>query len=114
MFCSFCGKEVDNNANYCNNCGNKLNNSNQPIRQSYSNTKNSLCHTGFILSIIGCFFNLLGLISLAGLILSILGLSQVNKTNEDGKGFAIAGIVVSSIYLLGTLILLSVLMFVMV
>ena len=32
---------------------------------------------------------------LPGVILSIMGLSQIKKTGEPGKGFAIAGIVIS-------------------
>jgi hypothetical protein len=49
---------------------------------------NTLAIIGLILAFI---------VPLLGLILSIVGLSQINKHHQEGKGLAIAGIVISSI-----------------
>ena len=40
--------------------------------------------------------NVYGLFAIAGLILSIIGLSQINERGEKGKAFAIIGIIASS------------------
>lgn len=46
------------------------------------------------------------LIPLAGLILSLVGLNQINKKKEKGKGLAVAGIAVSAVFMLLQLLLL--------
>lgn len=58
------------------------------IHNNESNSNNALAITGFILS----FF-----IPLAGLIVSIFGLKKSKQLHDNGKGFAIAGIIISSI-----------------
>ena len=60
------------------------------VHNNESNSNNSLAITGFILS----FF-----IPLAGLIVSIFGLRKAKEMHNNGKGFAIAGIVISSIFI---------------
>ena len=56
---------------------------------------NGLAIAGFVLSLLGC-------TSLIGLILSIIGLSQINKDpNQEGKGLAIAGIVIGALCVIG-------------
>ncbi len=56
-----------------------------------------------ILSLLG-FFSC-GLASLPGFIMGLVGLSQVNRTGHQGRGMAIAGIVMGAIGLAGWLIL---------
>lgn len=57
---------------------------------------NGFAIAGFVCSLV--------LFGLLGLIFSIIGLSQIEKNGQDGKGFAIAGLVLGivklSIYLL--------------
>lgn len=60
------------------------------VHNNESNSNNALAITGFILS----FF-----IPLAGLIVSIFGLRKAKEMHNNGKGFAIAGIVISSIFI---------------
>lgn len=60
------------------------------VHNNESNSNNGLAITGFILS----FF-----IPIAGLIVSIMGLKKSKELNNNGKGFAIAGIIISSIFL---------------
>lgn len=52
---------------------------------------NTMALVGFVMS----FFN-----GLVGLILSIIGMSQIKKTGEPGKGYALAGIIISSVSML--------------
>ena len=109
-YCPRCGNMVNENDNFCGYCRNSLNNNieqmnnqnmvNNNINQNINTVKtNSLAITGFIMSIASpalcC-----GLLSLPSLIVSIIGLSKVNKTKENGKGLAIAGIIISVITIL--------------
>jgi len=50
-----------------------------------------------VLAIVG--FILAFVFALAGLVVSIIALSQIKKTGEQGKGLAIAGIVIGFVYL---------------
>jgi hypothetical protein len=64
---------------------------------------NGLAIAGFICSF---FF------AVVGLILSIVGLSQINKDNERGKGLAIAGIVISGVSMfVGVIIAIAMVVF---
>jgi len=56
---------------------------------------NGLAIAGFVCSF---FFQILGLI------FSIIGLVQIKKTGENGKGLAIAGIIISSVVIFITII----------
>jgi hypothetical protein len=56
---------------------------------------NTMALVGFVMS----FFN-----GLVGLILSIIGMSQIKKTGEPGKGYALAGIIMSAISMFLSLI----------
>ena len=58
---------------------------------------------GFALSIISIFG--IGLAGLAGAVLGIVALTQIKHTQERGKGFAIAAIVIGIIWSFGTGIL---------
>ena len=60
---------------------------------------NSLAIAGFIFSF---------LISLVGLILSIIALNQINKSGgtQKGKGLALAGIIISALSIIATLLLI--------
>ena len=80
MYCKKCGREIDDNAYACPNCGALTH---EESAEPGSNTKALL---GFIFA----FF-----IPLVGLILSILGLRNAPKFNGDRKGLATAGIVIS-------------------
>jgi len=60
---------------------------------------NGLAIAGFILSF---------LISLVGLILSIIALNQINKSGgmQKGKGLALAGIIISALSIIASLFLI--------
>lgn len=90
MFCKNCGKEIDDSALVCPNCGVATDNMVKATAPVASVQKNTMALVGFILS----FFT-----SFIGLIISIMGLSNSKKPeyNGDGRGLAIAGIIISSI-----------------
>lgn len=58
-----------------------------------------------IMSIIG--FVLSFFIPIAGLVCSIIGLKQCGSEDEDGRGFAIAGIVISAIEIAAYVLLIA-------
>ncbi len=88
MFCNNCGSQIDNNAVVCPHCGVATGNFNRTPAQA-QNTTNGMAIAGFVLSF---FFSLLGLI------FSILGLKKSAELG-NGRGLAIAGIIISCIEL---------------
>lgn len=83
MFCKNCGKEVDDRAVVCPNCGVQL------AEMDSNKSSNETC-TMAIVGLILSFF-----ISIAGLICSIIGYKKCKEENLNGKGLAIAGIIIS-------------------
>ena len=104
-YCENCGTKLKEDDKFCPNCGTKINIEESVITRNDKIQTNSpqsktdgLALAGFILSltsILCC-----GLTSMPGLIFSIIGLIRAKKENKEGKGLAIAGIVISSIMLL--------------
>ena len=86
MFCKNCGKDIDDNAVVCPHCGVATKSTEVQPQASGSN---GLAIAGFVLSLLG--FNLIALI------LSIVGLNKAKKLGGTGKGFAIAGIIISAV-----------------
>lgn len=101
MFCKNCGKEINDGAVVCPNCGVATENMVKASAPAAPAQKNTMALVGFILALLG--FNLIALI------LSIVGLTNCKKPefNGDGKGFAIAGIIISSIYMVIFIILFA-------
>lgn len=58
-------------------------------KKIFKNRKNDFAILGLVFSIFG---------GLPGLIFSIIGLNQIKKTGQEGKGMCIAGIIVSSVW----------------
>lgn len=84
MFCKNCGNEISDNAIICPNCGVQTG----EIKKDNSNSNmNIMAIVGFALSFV---------VSIAGLICSIIAYKQIKENGENGKGFAIAGIAVSA------------------
>ena len=60
-----------------------------------SNNKiNSLALAGFITSIISLFLNFWGIVGIVGVVLSSVGLAQINSKKEHCSGLAISGIMI--------------------
>ena len=110
-FCVYCGEEVEENDNVCGNCGKSINNNVQTtVTVKEKSNSDGFAITGFVLSIVS--FLCCGSTSILGLIFSILGLVNCNKNGKDGKGLAIAGIIINSITFV-ILIILYIFMFIL-
>ena len=92
MFCNNCGSQIDDKAVVCPHCGAAT----QNLNVTTQNKSNGFAIAGFVLSF---FFALLGLI------FSIIGLNKA-KTIGSGKGLAIAGLVISLVWIVLVIILL--------
>ena len=92
MFCKNCGKEINNESVFCPHCG-KCNAEQQSpaLSPNYNNTANYSSDDN-ICAILGLVFAFL--IPLAGLILSCIGLKKPKY-----HGLAVAGLVISIIFI---------------
>ena len=99
MYCRNCGKQINDEAVLCVNCGTLINGAvfnsltvqPAPTVNTTAEKKNWFAVAGFILS----FFGVLSwLFSILGLVFSIVGLVKC-KQFKNGKGFGISGIVIS-------------------
>ncbi|MCD7729356.1 MAG: zinc ribbon domain-containing protein [Clostridia bacterium] len=86
MYCRNCGKELDDSATFCPHCGVPTDNY-IPPETNFSTATNVCAIVGFILS----FF-----VVIAGLVISIIGYKKAPEYNGNGKGLAIAGIIISA------------------
>ena len=121
MFCKHCGKELDSDARFCPSCGSSTDSptekNSDTTQTEYFQTESDGINTennqatpkklhvlglvGFILSCISfliCFSDL-GAISVAGFIVSLIGLVQFNKHPKTYKlkGFSIAGVAIGAV-----------------
>ncbi len=83
MFCRHCGKEVDENAAFCLNCGGLL----KVFETEEPQESNGMAIAGFVCS----FF-----MPILGWIFGGIGLSRANRRNGKGKGFSIAALAIAS------------------
>ena len=104
MFCSKCGKQISDGSTFCPVCGAQLNApgaSNAPNASSYNAAQqtreprlNTMCLVGFVISCISLLLNFFGLVGIAGVIVSTIGMTGCNRNGEKGKGLAITGIII--------------------
>ena len=96
-FCTYCGKEIDENDNVCGYCGNAINKNNATVINVVNNTNKTdgFATAGFVLSLVS--FLCCGSTSVIALIFSIVGLVNCSKNGTNGKGLAISGIVISTV-----------------
>lgn len=99
MFCKHCGKEIDDKAMVCPNCGVGTDNIAAMARTSEENVSkaNPCAIIGFIFSLVAVIFTFIVFVYwvafAVGFVLSIIGLVKAKKLNS-GRGLAIAGIVI--------------------
>lgn len=67
------------------------------VKNTENQKKNTLGLVGFIVSIVSIFT--VGLLSVPALIISIIGLNESKKCDNDKKGLSIAGIIISAVML---------------
>lgn len=135
-FCKHCGAQIEDTTAFCPNCGTNVSDDavsssapepqysayqpEQPVQptqyqpyQEYQNPGiypegklNGLAVAGFVVSLVSMFF--CGISSIVGLILSIVGMSQIKNSIKSGvpqrgNGLAIAGLVIG---IIGTVFIL--------
>ena len=97
-YCTHCGAEIMEDAAICTKCGCWTNQTAQGAQQKAK--INACALVGFILAMVGVvtfFIDFMGMLALAGMILSIVGLVQLVKNKEQkGKALAISGISVGA------------------
>ncbi len=103
-YCTHCGAELPDEAVICPKCGCAVANSGFVTPKSASNTArpgwDACAIVGFVLSIVSCVlfaFNVFGIVSLAGMTVSIVGTVRTSSKKLRGMGLAIAGICVGAI-----------------
>lgn len=90
MYCKNCGSQIDDGVAFCNRCGT----STSVTRKE--NQTNVLSVVGMIVALISLLLNFWGIVGIAAVVLSYLGLVQINKTGEKGKGMALTGIAIGA------------------
>lgn len=105
MYCSRCGKEFSEGTQFCPYCGQSA----VAVPSSYPNANegryNVCAIVGFVLSLVSLFLSFGGVLPLAALIVSAVGIKQTKERNEKGSGHAIAGVVIGAVCLIFALII---------
>ena len=101
-YCERCGNELHDEAVFCPKCGCAVRYEKPQWKDDPSARVNVCALVGFILSLTSVIFivNIFGILSVAGLVNSIIGLVNCEKKKQRGKGFAIAGVAVGAIFLI--------------
>lgn len=103
MFCVNCRKEIPNGTMVCPECGTSQKRAGtppvsgmgkQPTGQK--SAYNKMAIIGLVISGISLFLNFWGIVGIAGIIVSVIGLINCNQTNENGKTLAIIGIAIGA------------------
>lgn len=125
QYCPACGSQIDGDSKFCTTCGyslevqnnNQMNNqgantannnapqNNYDINQNFTTSAgikeytNGMAITGLVISIASLIL-CCGSISIIGLVFSIIGLNKAKQNNGNGKGLAIAGLIINIIGIL--------------
>ncbi len=105
-FCTKCGNEL-NEDGFCEKCGTKSETSNVQINQTIITKpkSNGFATAGFVISLVSILC--CGGTSTIGLVFSIIGLVTANKYDGNGKGLAIAGIIINALLIIVLIIFYS-------
>lgn len=109
MYCSDCGKEIEEEVQYCPHCGKNLKvqacetaveRQTEMPPQNKETKMNALSIIGFVISLISLFLNFFGIVGIGAVIVSVIALMQIKEKNENGKGFALTGVIVGGVSVL--------------
>ena len=98
MYCKSCGKEIPDDATFCPHCGASITQVNPSQNAQPQTNENNFWAS---LSFAGIFLPIFGLIC------GFIGLSKANKLNGQGKGVATAGLIVSTVSFIISLIVIT-------
>lgn len=110
MFCTKCGEKNEEGTKFCIKCGNiiQTNNINNNVSTKNKKDDSSIGIVGFIFSLLGIIT--CGLTSIIGFILCLIGVISSKKKGEKDN-FSLAGLIISSIFLLFIIALLIIIVF---
>lgn len=113
MFCTHCGKELNDQAVICPNCGVPVEGTSFQQPKAKEKRLNGFSLAGFIVSLFFWLGEFGFLVMIVGLTLSIIGVVQCKNAPDQykGKGFGIAGIVISSVWLVFVLFVMILVLF---
>ena len=94
MYCYKCGQQISDNTAVCPYCG-AVQMTHSAEAQS-SSQYNLMCIIGFALSCISLLIDPYGIFAISGIILSVIGLVNARKRNENGRVFGILGTVIGA------------------
>ena len=100
-FCTNCGTKLEDNVKFCTSCGKGVDEGAQQkttvvVNSNPTEPKNGLAIAGFVVSLVSTLL-CCGAFNIVGLVLSIVGLVKAKDYNGNGKGLAIAGIVICAV-----------------
>ncbi|MDV4149901.1 DUF4190 domain-containing protein [Clostridium sp. AL.422] len=58
-----------------------------------NDSTNAMTIVGFVLGLVSWFLNFWGIVGVLAIVFSAIGLSQISKTKQKGKVFAIVGLI---------------------
>ena len=108
-FCINCGKEIAEGSNVCPSCGTPVNGAQATptqtvvVNAAQPKQSNGMALAGFIISLVSTIL-CCGSLNWLSLIFSIIGVVKAKDVNGNGKGLAIAGIIISCIGLILTIL----------
>lgn len=73
---------------------------NQTIQDIRIKENNKICATGFGFGLASIFLSFIGIIPLAGIIISIIGLTTFDKEKQKNLWMGVVGLVLNSLYML--------------
>lgn len=93
-FCTNCGAELNDDQDICVKCGKMVKKSNN---NASNEKKNNMATTGFVIALVSLIINFGGIVGLLATIFSAIGLAKVKEFEGNGKGLAIAGLIIGII-----------------
>lgn len=107
MYCSKCGKEMSDDTQFCPYCGQSTAGASESAKSQNEEKYNVCAIVGFILSLVSLFISIYGMVNVAAVIVSAIGLIQTKERGESGSSLAIAGIIIGSLAFLLVLIIIA-------
>ena len=106
MYCLGCGQNLEDGATFCKHCGTKTDNINAgTTQQSAPAPASTQSNTFAVLGLVFAF-----LMPILGIIFSAMGMSKSKELNGNGRGMAIAGLVISIVEIVISIVAVVIIM----
>lgn len=102
MYCSKCGKNLEEGQNFCPNCGTPKDSTasspqNNTVQQEENPSTNIMAVVGFVVGLISILIDFFGIIGMIAIVLSVAGYMGCKQNNQKGKGRAVFGVILGLI-----------------